>query len=130
VHINRSNLRETDVSSKHVEFLYENRKTEMEKELLDITNDTKLADQGYTQQRMRHIFRRTREEGFINSCMLIISVPLTFIRDYSVPMGEMEAWDRRRASIVPVTTVISFFYLAGNLQKPTDGESIFKNTDM
>lgn len=60
---------------------------------------------------------------------MIISVPLTFIRDYSCPMGEMEAWDRRRASIVPVTIVISFFYLNGNLQA-NPGESIFEKPDM
>ncbi len=64
---------------------------------------------------MRTLFRRTKEEGFLNILMLIISVPLTFIRDYSIPMGEMEAWNRVRAAILPITIVISFYYLNGNL---------------
>ena len=51
------------------------------------------------------------------------------MRDYSVPMGEMEAWDRRRAAIVPMTLVISFFYLNGDLQADDD-HSVIEQPDM
>jgi len=44
---------------------------------------------------MRALFRRTyKEEGFMNTIMLFISIPLTFIRDYTIPIGEMAAWER------------------------------------
>ena len=65
---------------------------------------------------MRAIFKRSRDEGFINVFMLMISVPLTFIRDLSIPMGEMQAWNRYRAAIIPITIVICFFWLNGDLQ--------------
>lgn len=65
---------------------------------------------------MRALFKRTyREEGFINTIMLFISIPLTFVRDYSIPIGEYEVWDRTRAAFIPVTQVAAFFYLNGDL---------------
>jgi hypothetical protein len=65
---------------------------------------------------MRAVFRRTyHDEGFLNTMMLLITIPLTFIRDYTIPIGEMAAWERQRASFIPVTQVGAFFYLNGNL---------------
>ena len=46
----------------------------------------------------------------------IISVPLDILRDYTTPIGEAAQWDRNRASIVPMTMVFAFFYLAGKMQ--------------
>ena len=47
--------------------------------------------------------------------MTLIEVPLCFIRDYTVPMAEHASWNRNRASIVPMTITIAFFYLGGSL---------------
>ena len=47
--------------------------------------------------------------------MMLIEVPLIFIRDYTCPMAEHASWNRNRASIVPVTLVFAFLYLAGML---------------
>ena len=57
--------------------------------------------------------------GFL---MLLISVPLTFIRDYSTPIGELAAWNRTRAAVIPVTIVFSFLWLNGSMQD--DSQSV------
>lgn len=73
---------------------------------------------------MRIVFRTTREEGVLNSLMKLISVPLTLIRDYTVPIGDEDAWDRQRASVIPMTLVFAFFWLNGSMQSTG---SDFKN---
>ena len=66
---------------------------------------------------MRSLFRRTfKEEGILSTLMLFVAIPLTFVRDYTIPIGEFEAWDRQRAAFIPITQVGAFFYLNGNLQ--------------
>jgi hypothetical protein len=45
-------------------------------------------------QKMRILFKNTQEEGMVNSLMKIVSVPITGIRDYTVPIGEEDQWDR------------------------------------
>jgi len=62
---------------------------------------------------MRYLFRRTKEQGVVNTLFKFISVPLTFLRDYSCPMAEREAWNRNRAAILPVTMPFAFFALSG-----------------
>lgn len=57
--------------------------------------------------------------GFL---MLLISVPLTFIRDYTTPIGELAAWNRTRAAVIPVTIVFSFLWLNGSMQD--DSQSV------
>jgi len=47
--------------------------------------------------------------------MQIIYYPLVFLRNYSIPMSDKDDWDKLRASIIPITFVLSFFYLFGNL---------------
>mgnify|MGYP007078245645 CR=1 FL=1 len=34
---------------------------------------------------------------------MVYEWPLTFLRDYSVPMGDFADWDRKRAAILPLT---------------------------
>ena len=79
-------------------------------------------------QKMRHIFRQTREKGFFDAFMNIISWPLCILRDYSTPIGETAAWDRKRASIIPATIVFSFLWLNGSMKNDVTGDSEFKNT--
>ena len=47
---------------------------------------------------------------------MIIDYPLTILRNYSIPMAEEDKWEKFRASVLPLTMVISFMYLFGNLQ--------------
>jgi len=42
-------------------------------------------------------------------------VPLAFLRDYTIPMAEEDAWDRTRAAITPITAPLAFMYLFGML---------------
>jgi hypothetical protein len=69
---------------------------------------------------MKTAFKRTSEEGVCNTLSKIVSVPLTFVRDYSCPMAEQDAWDRNRAAILPMTLIISFMYLSGYLNGDYD----------
>jgi hypothetical protein len=40
-------------------------------------------------------------------------VPLSILRNYTIPMAEDEMWDKRRAMILPNTILWAFFYLFG-----------------
>ena len=44
---------------------------------------------------------------------LVISVPLTFIRNYTIPICRDEFWDRNRAAVMPLTIVWAFLFLNG-----------------
>lgn len=46
-----------------------------------------------------------------------IALPLNFMRDYTVPMGELSAWDRNRAAIVPTFMPLAFFVLMGFVER-------------
>jgi len=74
------------------------------------------VDKYAASQRMRSLFKNTyKEEGLVTTIMLFITIPLTFVRDYTIPIGEFAAWDRQRAAFIPVTQVAAFFYMNGNL---------------
>jgi len=73
------------------------------------------SDKMYLANKLRIVFRTTKEEGILNSLMKLISVPLTLLRDYTCPPPEEEVWDRQRASIVPITIVFAAFWLNGNM---------------
>jgi len=73
-------------------------------------------------QRLRTLFRRTRSYGLWGTIMTIIDWPLTFLRDYTIPLAGEEAWDKQRAIVVPFTMVIAFFYLFGMLTGLFDGD--------
>ena len=58
-----------------------------------------------------------RDKGNRVNCVDLIkqgiAVPLNFLRDYTVPMGEVSAWNRNRAAIVPIFMPLAFFVLMG-----------------
>ena len=56
------------------------------------------------------------------------SVPLYFIRDYTIPIGDELSWNRVRAAIAPVTFVFAFNYLNGNLNDYDEIEESFTTT--
>ena len=58
--------------------------------------------------------------------MKLISVPIILVRDYTVPIGEEEAWDRNRASVLPMTIVFAFFWLNGNMKTDKDSTDMNK----
>lgn len=126
VHINKSNLRETEISFKHIDTMISKRQTLLDNHNEQIELD-KHDDRLYVANRMRAVFRATREEGCLNSLMKLISVPLNILRDYTIPCGEEDGWDRNREAVVSMTIVFAFLWLNGSMQ-PEDGEdSEFKN---
>lgn len=48
--------------------------------------------------------------------MTVITAPLNFLRDYTIPIAEVDQWDRQRAATIPVFIVLAFFYLNGYIQ--------------
>jgi hypothetical protein len=59
-----------------------------------------MTDPNATAQRMRSLFKRIYGvEGVVNTIMLIVTIPLTFLRDYTIPVGELAAWSRKRTAI-------------------------------
>ena len=72
----------------------------------------------YLTQMMRNIFKRSKERGFMGTCcsfLQIVYVPLTFLRDITIPMSDEDAWTRWRAAVLPSTQLLAFFYLFGML---------------
>lgn len=67
----------------------------------------------YIAQKMRYLFKRTLDKGVCCALFKFITVPLVFVRDYTCPMAEQEAWNRTRATILPVTMPFAFFLLTG-----------------
>jgi hypothetical protein len=40
-------------------------------------------------------------------------MPLSILRNYTIPMAEDEMWNKTRAVILPITIPWAFFYLFG-----------------
>jgi len=53
--------------------------------------------------------------GFSGIFFNLFAIPLGFLRDYTIPMAEEDAWDRTRAAITPITAPLVFMYLFGLL---------------
>jgi hypothetical protein len=51
-------------------------------------------DRIFIMNKLRILFKNTKDEGFLNIVMNIISLPLNILRDYSVPCGEEAQWDK------------------------------------
>lgn len=76
-----------------------------------------MPDRIFVAHKMRMLFRSTRDDSLATQLMKLVSVPLTVLRDYSVPIPEEEQWDRQRASVVPMTSVFAFLWLNGNMNQ-------------
>ena len=113
----------TEVKESHVDGIYQKMRTtklriESEVDALAMMQDTLdekpvHTDKGYLANKMRMAFRKTQEEGCLNSTMKLVSVPLTFLRDYTCPPNEEAVWDRDRAAIFPVTVLFAYLWLTG-----------------
>ena len=76
-------------------------------------------DRLFVTYRMMNLFKRDKSKKV--KCLDLIShgiaVPLNFMRDYTVPMGELSAWNRNRAAIVPIFMPLAFFLLMGFINR-------------
>lgn len=50
----------------------------------------------------------------------LVTIPLTFVRDYTCPMAESESWNKTRAALLPLTVPTGMAMLTGNLNLFTD----------
>ena len=116
-----------EIRTTHVEEELERRKTELRRSMeageLNAEGQ-ELPDQLFIATRIKNIFKRTQEDGVLNTCWLVVEVPLNFLRNYSTPMADNADWDRCRASILPLTVPISFFYLQKYLAEGEDIQTI------
>ncbi len=64
---------------------------------------------------MRYLFKRTYDQGLMNSVLKVFQIPLKLLKDFTCPMSEQELWDRSRASVFPLTLPFAFFYLIGKI---------------
>jgi len=59
--------------------------------------------------------KKARMAGFSGIFFNLFAIPLGFLRNYTIPMAEEDAWDRKRAAITPITAPLAFMYLFGML---------------
>ena len=50
-----------------------------------------------------------------------ITIPMGFMRDYTIPSGDQESWDRTRSAVIPMTLVFAFEFLNGNIYQADGG---------
>lgn len=96
----------------------------------------------YLQNRMLNFFRKQRQKGACcGMCSRFgqaIFLPFDIIRLYTIPMSNEDDWDKKRATIISVTYILSFLYYFGLLQPapvdttapvdPTTQDSLQQNT--
>ena len=83
--------------------------------------DEGQPDQMFIAQKIKLIFKRSNEDdGITDKLLKIIEVPLNFLRDFTIPMSDINEWDRNRAAIVPITIPWAFCYMQGMLTTGDD----------
>lgn len=79
----------------------------------------------YLTQVVRNIFKRSQKRGLVGTCCQLMQVfywPLTKLREYTIPMSDEDNWSRVRASVLPSTQLLAFFYLFGMLNDIGDDD--------
>ena len=87
------------------------------------------ANREFLAAKMRLGLKRLQDKGFVDSVFSLITVPLTFVRDYTCPMSEPEQWDKRRAAILPLTIPTGMLVLTGSLNFTSEDEEVIKATE-
>ena len=85
-------------------------------------------DRLFVAQKLRNLFKRNHDDddGLLSKISNCVAVPLNIMRDYTVPMGEVDSWDRNRAAIVTITMPAAFVILMGfiDLHPEEEGDPI------
>mmetsp|Transcript_434 Transcript_434/g.408 ORF Transcript_434/g.408 Transcript_434/m.408 type:complete len:168 (+) Transcript_434:1152-1655(+) len=68
-------------------------------------------DQLYVAERLRNVFKRTKDAGISGAINGIIGLPLDMLRKMTIPCSDEESWDRERAAIHPLTSTWAFCFL-------------------
>ena len=113
VNIEKQYLRDTVISEEHVLNLYQSKHEDLLKSGFQYTNI--LVDDLFQGLKVRALLKKARMAGFSGIFFNIFAIPLGFLRNYTIPMAEEDAWDRKRAAITPITAPLAFMYLFGML---------------
>jgi len=113
VNIEKQYLRDTVISEEHVLNLYQSKHEDLLKSGFQYTNI--LVDDLFQGLKVRALLKKARMAGFSGIFFNLFAIPLGFLRNYTIPMAEEDAWDRKRAAITPITAPLAFMYLFGML---------------
>lgn len=84
-------------------------------------------DRLFVTNKLRTLFRTTRDDGFFNTLSKIVSVPLSLIQDHTIPVQGDEFWNRNRQSVVPSLIVFAFLWLNGNMNDENEQDNLSFN---
>ena len=113
VNIKKLNFGETVVSDLHVSNLYNSKHEDLLKSGHEYKNI--LVDDLYQGLKFKALLKKARMQGVHGICFNLFAIPLNFVRNYTIPMAEEDAWDRTRAAVTPITSPLAFMYLFGLL---------------
>ena len=66
-----------------------------------------------TAQRLKLIFKNSKEDTNLGVFFWLIDLPVNFLRDYTIPAGSLDNYDRTKMTVVPITISFTFCYLMG-----------------
>jgi hypothetical protein len=108
-------LKNTQVSDDYVANLYQSKHEDIMKSGFQYTNV--LVDDLFQGLKVKALLKKARMAGFSGIFFNLFAIPLGFLRNYTIPMAEEDAWDRTRAAITPITSPLAFMYLFGLLSE-------------
>lgn len=73
-------------------------------------------DSLFTAQRLKLLFKNSKEDGPLDVFFNVIDWPLNLMRDLSIPAGSLERWNRTYMSFVPIFITIAFCLLFGLIE--------------
>ena len=76
------------------------------------------VDTLFTAQRLKILFKNSKEGegGYADLFFRVIDWPLNLLRNYTIPAGSLENWDRYRMGFVPAIISLAFCVLMGLIQ--------------
>jgi hypothetical protein len=74
--------------------------------------EIEVPDALYVVSRLKMLIKRTNNSQTCGDRLAaIITVPLAFLQNYTIPMADFADWDRTRASILPLTVPVGYSLL-------------------
>jgi hypothetical protein len=67
----------------------------------------------FTAQRLKILFKNSKEDTTWDIFFNVIDWPFNFLRNYTIPPGSLENWDRRRMAVCAVTFWFVFSIMFG-----------------
>ena len=76
-------------------------------------DEDEVPDALYVAGRLKMFVKRTNtvRSSILEKAASFITIPLEFLRNYTIPMADFADWDRNRASILPLCIPTGFCLL-------------------